>query len=249
MKNKKLKMQIFAILILIFLSINFSNIPISYGAPGDAIDQATGDSSKTKEELEKEEEEQKKNYPEYKYNRKNLPETKKELEKILEDCKKRKQTLQRDINLLPDTSQKKQSLKEDYNKVTQLMTLINSKIAEIEKQNNKKEPEEIEIEEDLGEPLKKFSAGDWVPNSTEDVKDATKLQKIGNIVIGAIRTIGSILSVIVLIIIGFKYIIGSVEEKAEYKKTMIPYVIGAVLVFGITNILAIAFSLINSINS
>ena len=40
-------------------------------------------------------------------------------------------------------------------------------------------------------------------------------------------------------VIGIKYIMGSVEDKAEYKKTLKPYVIGAVLVFGITNILGI----------
>ena len=33
--------------------------------------------------------------------------------------------------------------------------------------------------------------------------------------------------------------IGSVEEKAEYKKTMGPYALGAVMVFAITNILSI----------
>ena len=30
-------------------------------------------------------------------------------------------------------------------------------------------------------------------------------------------------------ILGIKYMIGSVEEKAEYKKSMIPYIIGILL--------------------
>ena len=34
-----------------------------------------------------------------------------------------------------------------------------------------------------------------------------------------------------LSIIGIKYIMGSVEEKAEYKQTMWPYVVGAILIF------------------
>lgn len=49
--------------------------------------------------------------------------------------------------------------------------------------------------------------------------------------LGYIQIIGMVLSVIILIIIGFKYMLGSVEEKAEYKKTLIPYIIGAILLF------------------
>ena len=36
--------------------------------------------------------------------------------------------------------------------------------------------------------------------------------------------------------------LGSVEEKAEYKKTMIPYVIGAILLFATSNLLGIVDS-------
>ena len=37
-------------------------------------------------------------------------------------------------------------------------------------------------------------------------------------------------------VIGIKYMMGSAEEKAEYKKTMIPYLIGAVLLFAAVNL-------------
>ena len=33
-------------------------------------------------------------------------------------------------------------------------------------------------------------------------------------------------------ILGIKYMTGSAEEKAEYKKTMVPYLVGAVILFG-----------------
>ena len=36
---------------------------------------------------------------------------------------------------------------------------------------------------------------------------------------------------IILVVLGIKYMMGSAEEKAEYKKTMIPYVVGAILIF------------------
>lgn len=65
---------------------------------------------------------------------------------------------------------------------------------------------------------------------------STKLQtKAGN-VLGIIQTIGTVVSVIILIIMGMKYMFGSVEEKSEYKETMIPYLIGAALVFSGTTI-------------
>ena len=55
------------------------------------------------------------------------------------------------------------------------------------------------------------------------------------------------MSVVALMIIGVKYMLGSVEEKAEYKKTMRPYVIGAFMLFGITNLLGILVSVIGGI--
>ena len=48
-------------------------------------------------------------------------------------------------------------------------------------------------------------------------------------ILGAIRNISAIVSVIILMVIGIKYMIGSVEEKAEYKKSMMPYIIGCVM--------------------
>ena len=59
---------------------------------------------------------------------------------------------------------------------------------------------------------------------------------IGQKIIGAIQAIGSLVSVGILVVLGIKYMMGSAEEKAEYKKTMIPYLIGAVMVFMASNI-------------
>ena len=80
-----------------------------------------------------------------------------------------------------------------------------------------------------------------------NISDTGKLQDIGNRIIGIIQVIGSVTSVIVLIIIGIKYMVGSLEERAEYKKTMMPYIIGALFVFGITNILGIVSNITNGL--
>ena len=84
-----------------------------------------------------------------------------------------------------------------------------------------------------------FDPNHYKPSSTNSVSGATQLEKIGNRIIGVVQIIGSVSSVVALIVIGIKYVTGSVEEKAEYKQTLKPYLIGAVLLFGITNILAI----------
>ncbi len=70
---------------------------------------------------------------------------------------------------------------------------------------------------------------------------------IGNQLIQIISTIGSVASVIVLVIIGIKYMMGSAEEKAEYKKTLMPYVIGAALVFAASAIAGIIFGFTQNI--
>ena len=91
-----------------------------------------------------------------------------------------------------------------------------------------------------------FNHYEYDPTSTKSEGD-TKLLTIGNDIIGPIQLIGSVVSVIAIIIIGIRYMLGSVEEKAQYKETMTPYLIGAVLVFGITNVLAIVSELAKSI--
>lgn len=59
---------------------------------------------------------------------------------------------------------------------------------------------------------------------------------LGGKIITVLTTIGSVLSVVILIVIGIKYMVGGIEEKAEYKKTLMPYVIGCILVFAASTI-------------
>lgn len=59
----------------------------------------------------------------------------------------------------------------------------------------------------------------------------TSMGTMGNKILTLITNVGMILSVIVVAILGVKYMMGSTEEKAEYKKAMMPYLVGAVLVF------------------
>lgn len=76
-----------------------------------------------------------------------------------------------------------------------------------------------------------------------------KLTEKTNVVFTVITNLGMILAVLMLAIIGVKYMLGSVEEKAEYKKDLVPYLVGAILVFGISSITKLLMSIGNSINN
>lgn len=75
-----------------------------------------------------------------------------------------------------------------------------------------------------------FGAGDLKPGGQPANVDSS-IKAMGNNTLGIIRIIGVILSVLILIVIGIKYMLGSTEEKAEYKKSLMPYVIGAAIIF------------------
>ena len=76
---------------------------------------------------------------------------------------------------------------------------------------------------------------------------ATEVQAIGGTIVGYIRIVGSLVAVAMIVIIGVKYMAASAEGKAEYKKNMIPYLVGAVLVFAGSQIAGIVYNSVNSI--
>lgn len=77
-------------------------------------------------------------------------------------------------------------------------------------------------------------------------KNTSSFDDFGSKIIGAIQAIGSITAVAILVVLGVKYMMGSAEEKAEYKKTMIPYLVGAVLVFMASNIAGFVYNFASS---
>lgn len=54
-----------------------------------------------------------------------------------------------------------------------------------------------------------------------------------------VRIVGMAVAVIMLTILGIKYVVASPNEKADYKKGMIVYVVGAVLLFGASALLSV----------
>lgn len=80
-----------------------------------------------------------------------------------------------------------------------------------------------------------------------NTNDANIVASKAGIIFNVISTLGIIIAVITIIVIGIKYMIGSVEERAEYKKTMIPYLIGVVLIGSISGILQLIANLVANI--
>lgn len=66
---------------------------------------------------------------------------------------------------------------------------------------------------------------------------------MGNKIIGVIQVVGIVVSVAILMALGIKYMIGSVEEKASYKKSMLPYLIGAVMLFGASAVVQVLYDI------
>lgn len=74
-----------------------------------------------------------------------------------------------------------------------------------------------------------------------------KVEELGGKVVSILQVIGIVVAIVVLLILGIKYMMGSAEEKAEYKKTMIPYVIGAILLFAATTIVNMVYNVAQSL--
>lgn len=76
----------------------------------------------------------------------------------------------------------------------------------------------------------------------------TELTNLGKSIVGLVQTVGVVVAVVILLVLGIKYMMGSAEEKADYKKSMIPYLVGAVLIFASTTIVNIVYGLATGLN-
>ena len=89
---------------------------------------------------------------------------------------------------------------------------------------------------------------DGVANGGEGVQTES-VTKIGGNVVTIIQVVGVVIAIVILLVIGIKYMVGSAQEKAEYKKTMIPYIVGAILIFAGTSIVKVVYSMTSQIQA
>lgn len=67
----------------------------------------------------------------------------------------------------------------------------------------------------------------------------TTVTNITSTVLTAIRYVGSGVSLIMLTVIFIKYMLSAASEKAEIKKNLIPFTIGAIVLFAASNLVLI----------
>lgn len=79
--------------------------------------------------------------------------------------------------------------------------------------------------------------------TAKDTAADNQISEIGAKILSAVTTAGIVLSVIMLAVLGVKYMMGSADEKAEYKKSMMPYLVGAVLIFAASTIASAVYNL------
>lgn len=72
--------------------------------------------------------------------------------------------------------------------------------------------------------------------SAQDVK---KAQDVINTVIGLLQVAGTGIALVVITLLGIKYMMASAGEKGEIKKHIVPIVIGCIILFLAVNIMAI----------
>lgn len=74
------------------------------------------------------------------------------------------------------------------------------------------------------------------------------ITNFGGQIVGVLQVAGTVIAVLILVILGIKYMMGSAEEKAEYKKTMMPYLIGALLIFAAVTIANMVYNFTSTIS-
>lgn len=81
----------------------------------------------------------------------------------------------------------------------------------------------------------------YKPNDLNYQQDTMIAFKKARNIMTAITTTGVVVSIVTVMVLGIKYMIGSVEERAEYKKTMIPILVGMIMLFCTSTIVSIIY--------
>lgn len=139
------------------------------------------------------------------------------------------------IDLTNSLDQKKKQLQEDLKK--QIEDAFNDAAKALATGKNREpDPEFKGVLEDI----ESYFSG-------EEATSEELINRV-SIVLTIVTNIGMVVAILMSAILGVKYMLGSVEEKAEYKKDFIPYIVGAILLFGILTIVKILQAIGNTLN-
>lgn len=88
-----------------------------------------------------------------------------------------------------------------------------------------------------------ISTDDYVGGTRLGAGETTEIAAMTSDILATIRNVGAIISVVVIAVIGIKYMLGSLEEKASYKENMILYVAGCFILMMATTIPSIVYKI------
>lgn len=77
----------------------------------------------------------------------------------------------------------------------------------------------------------------------DDTSGQQDMTKIASKIISFIWILSIIVAVVVIMYTGLKFIVGSANEKAEYKKSLVPLVVGILIIVFATTIIKAIFSI------
>lgn len=91
------------------------------------------------------------------------------------------------------------------------------------------------------------SADSFINSGTDNKISDKNLQQLSESIYSILLIVGIIVAVIIGAILGIRFMTGSVEQQADVKKLLVPYIAGCVVVFGAFGIWKIAVTIIASI--
>ncbi|MBE5821538.1 MAG: hypothetical protein E7311_02995 [Clostridiales bacterium] len=71
----------------------------------------------------------------------------------------------------------------------------------------------------------------------------------GNIITGAIQAVAIIVAVAILMYVGVKFMLASPAEKANLKGALVPYIVGAILVFAAVPLVNVIVGMTNNMSN
>lgn len=86
--------------------------------------------------------------------------------------------------------------------------------------------------------------GEW---ANAEVIPESSLENMSDMLFGALLVIAVIIAAIVGLVIGIKYMTGSISEKANIKEMLIPYIAGCIVIFGAFGIWRLVVNILRQI--
>ena len=84
--------------------------------------------------------------------------------------------------------------------------------------------------------ISQVAFGVSIPDVQAAPVEMDEMAVIAGKILGLIQGATIILTIVLVAVFGFKFVMGSANEKAEYQKSFIPLIVGVLVVFGATTI-------------